>query len=101
MHAEDQHAQKEMLSATYQRLYDPKCPAAETVKNMEYERLKLSSIQLVAVDANMPVVDPMLAAHPYNIDCVTERCHAFAKIKIHTKIYVLYVHNINYYSNLF
>lgn len=87
MHAEDQHAQKGMLSATYQRLYDPKCPAAETLKNMkEYGRSKPSSMQLVAVDPSTPVVDPMLAAHPYTIDCVTDRCHAFAKMKIRTKI---------------
>lgn len=47
MHAEDQHAQKGMLSATYQKLYDPKCPAAEAVKNMkEYGQLKPSSIHL-------------------------------------------------------
>lgn len=45
--------------------------------------------------------DLMLAAHPYNTDCVTDRCHAFAKMKIHTKICVLYVHNINHYNNLF
>lgn len=102
MHAEDQHAQKGMLSATYQKLYDSKCPAAQTVKNMkEYGRLKSNSIQLVAVDPNTPVVDPMLAAHLYNIHCVTDRCHAFAKLKIRTKICVLYVHNINYHNNLF
>lgn len=54
-----------------------------------------------AVDPNTPVVDPMLEAHSYNIHCVTDRCHAFAKMKIRTKICVLYVYNINYHNNLF
>lgn len=44
---------------------------------------------------------PMLAAHLYNIHCVTDICHAFAKLKIRTKICVLYAHNINYHNNLF